>query len=106
MDQLLTDNSQKLQAMFEILLGSRNVYYDPPASVKMKYDAIVFTRSKIENTFADNAVYGQRNRYEVTTITTDPDAEIIGKISRLPMCSHDRHFTNDNLHHNTFVLYD
>lgn len=102
----LEQHSQKWQAIFEELLESDNVYYDPPYSLKMKYDAIVFSRSRISNTYADNGAYIQAFRYEVTTITEDPDAPIIGKISRLPMCSHDRHFVSDNLHHNVFILYD
>lgn len=98
--------SQKWQATFEELLESGNVYYNPPASVKMKYDAIVFNRARIENNFANNSVYMQSYRYEITTITKDPDAPIIDKISKLPRCSHDRHFVSDNLHHNIFYLYD
>lgn len=106
MDQSqLERRSQELQAKFEELLGSRNVYYNPPSSVRMKYDAIVFERSRIDNTFANNAVYIQSHRYEVTTITSDPDAPIIQKISMLPRCTHDRHFVSDNLHHNIFNLY-
>lgn len=103
--QRLIKSSQELQTMFEELLGSRNVYYDPPASVKMNYDAIVFTRSRIQNVFANNRVYGQKHLYEVTTVTEDPDAEIISTVSQLPMCSFDRHFVSDNLHHNVFTLY-
>lgn len=101
----LEQRSQELQSTFEELLESRNVYYNPPASVQMRYDAIVFTRSNIENTFANNYVYGQKYRYEVTVITRDPDAPIIGKVSRLQMCSFNRNFVSDNLHHNVFILY-
>lgn len=103
--QSLERRSQCLQAEFEELLESKNVYYNPPASVHMKYDAIVFKRARIENTFANNLPYMQAERYEVTTITEDPDADIIGKISSLPMCEHDRNFVSDNLYHNVFVLY-
>ena len=98
--------SLKWQAIFEELLESRNVYYNPPTSLKMRYDAIVFSRSKIVNNHADGLPYRQQHRSEVTTITEDPDAPIIGKISRLPRCAHDRHFVSDNLHHNVFTLYD
>ena len=105
MDHKLEKSSQKLQAKFEELLESSEVYYNPPASVNMSYDAIVFTRSSIENTFANNIVYGQRFPYEVTTITRDPDASIVLKISQLPMCSHVRQFVSDNLYHNVFKLY-
>ena len=107
MDQRrLEQHSQKWQATFEELLESENVYYDPPSSLKMKYDAIVFSRSRIENRHANNMPYAQLFRYEVTTITEDPDAPIIGKISMLPACTYDRHFVSDNLHHNVFILYD
>lgn len=98
-------NRLDLQTLFEELLGSHNVYFDPPESVKMKYDAIRYSRSKIENTFASNSVYKQDNRYEVVAIYRNPDSDLPGKISRLPMCIHDRHYVADNLHHDVFTLY-
>ena len=86
-------------------LGSRNVYFQPPASVKMNYDAIVYSRKKIENTFADDSVYKQDHAYEVIVIYKDPDSEVPGKISRLPKCRFDRHYIADNLNHDVFTLY-
>ena len=50
------------------LLGSRNVYFQPPESVKMKYPAIVYSRNRIENTSADNVVYKQDVSYTITVI--------------------------------------
>lgn len=106
MDPLsLEQRSQALQAKLEELLGSRNVYYNPPASVRMSYPAIVFSRSKNENRNANNAAYIQFYRYEVTVIDRDPDCEYISTVSRLPMCTFDRHFVSENLHHTTFTLY-
>lgn len=101
----LEQRSQKLQAKFEEILGSRNVYYNPPASVKMRYPAIVFSRGKIEKKNANNAAYMQSHRYEVTVIDRNPDCKYIEEVLRLPMCTYDRHFVSDNLHHNTFTLY-
>lgn len=101
----LMQSSQELQATFEELLGSRNVYYNPPASVRMSYPAIVFERNNIVNQFANNSVYKQASRYSVTVITDDPDDPIIDKISKLPTCSFDRSFVSGNLHHNVFTLY-
>lgn len=87
------------------ILESSNVYYDPPASVQMKYDAIRYSRSKIGNTNANNNVYKQDDSYEVIAIYRDPDSNLPRKLSRLPMCSHDRHYVADNLHHDVFTLY-
>ena len=98
-------NRSDLQTLFESILGSRNVYYDPPESVKMQYDAIRYSRKKIDNRFANNNVYKQDNAYEVIVIYRNPDSDIPIKISKLPMCSHDRHYVADNLHHDVFTLY-
>lgn len=95
----------ELQAELERLLGSRNVYYQPPSSMQMKYDAIVYSRSKIDNTFAGDTVYKQAKAYTVTVICEKPDSPVVDKVSRLPMCKFDRHFVSDNLHHDVFTLY-
>lgn len=95
----------ELQTVLEELLGSRNVYYQPPASVLMKYPAIVYSRDDIANTFADNRVYMQVTAYMVTVIDKNPDSEIVTKVSQLPMCSFERHYVSDNLNHDVFTLY-
>lgn len=94
-----------LQTELETLLGSRNVYYQPPASVRMKYPAIVYSRSNIENRHADDGVYMQSHFYELIVIDEDPDSEIVEKVSKLSGCRFDRHFTSENLNHDVFTLY-
>lgn len=87
------------------ILGSRNVYFNPPSSLKMKYPAIVYNRKNIDNKHANNCVYIQSNAYEVTVIDGNVESEIVTKVSRLPKCSFDRNFKSDNLDHNVFTLY-
>lgn len=88
-----------------VILGSREVYFQPPPSVQMKYPAIIYSRKSIDNTSANNTVYKQDDSYELTVIDPDPDSEIVRKISKLPMCRHDRHYKQDGLNHDTFTLY-
>lgn len=94
-----------LQTFLENLLGSRNVYYQPPESIKMSYPAIVYERDNIRNDFANNFVYMQSHSYQITVIDYDPDSEIVKRVSALPMCSFSRHFVSDNLNHDVFRLY-
>lgn len=102
----LEQRSQELQAVFEELLGSRNVYYNPPESVRMSYDAIRFKRRNINNKFASDTVYVQLPpTFEVVVITRDPDASIIEKVSKLPRCRFVTSYTTDNLHHNIFTIH-
>ena len=95
----------KLQTELEELLGTKNVYYSPPASLKMQYPAIVYSRSDIDNAHANNSVYKQEYAYEITVIDRNPDSEIVKKVSRLPRCRFNRHYPSDNLDHDVFTIY-
>lgn len=95
----------QLQELLEELLGSDHVYFQPPASVRMEYPAIRYERNGIDVRHADNEPYLLRRSYSLTVIDWDPDSEIVSKISKLPMCRHNRHYTRDNLNHDVFVIY-
>jgi hypothetical protein len=95
-----------LDTKFREILGSGNVYFQPPASVQMRYDAIRYSPKRIENRFANNSVYKQHDCYEVIAIYRDSDSDLPKKIARLPMCSHDRHYVADNLYHDVFTIYN
>lgn len=95
----------ELQVLLETLLGSRNVYFQPPPSIQMKYPAIVYERDRLDIEHADNQPYNHKNRYQVTVIDKNPDSVIPMKIAQLPKCSFDRYFSADSLNHNVFNLY-
>lgn len=95
----------ELQTLLESLLGTRNVYFQPPANVQMKYPCIVYSRDASDTKFADNNPYHHTKRYQVTVIDQNPDSIIPDKIANLPMCTHNRFFTADNLNHVVFTLF-
>lgn len=94
-----------LQRELESLLGSRHVYYQTPESVKMEYPAIRYSKSDIDTKFANNKPYLYKNKYELIVIDRQPDNPVINKLIMLPMCTYDRHYTADNLHHDVLTLY-
>lgn len=96
---------QQLQSKLEELLGSRKVYYQPPASVQMGYPAIRYSKSKIDSTFANNTKYLNKTRYEIIVIDDLPDNPVIEKLLKLPYSAHDRHYTANNLNHDVITLY-
>ena len=96
----------ELHELLVDILGSRNVYYQPPESIKMRYPAIVYSRDDIQNTFANNGVYMQQRAYEITVIDANPDSDIVQQISkRLPSVRYQRHFTSDDLNHDIFQIF-
>lgn len=95
----------ELQDLLETILGSRHVYFQPPANVQMEYPAIVYARDDLATQFADNHPYRFTQRYSVTIIDRNPDSVIPTKVAILPMCIFNRRFTADNLNHDVYTLY-
>ena len=87
------------------ILGTTNVYFQPPETIKIKYPCIIYERSSNNVKFADDNPYTTRRRYTLTVIDKDPDSELPDKISMLPLCTSDRMFTSDNLNHYVFDIY-
>ena len=99
------DRRLELQQILEDLLGSGNVYFQPPANVSMKYPCIIYSWSKVGSKYADDFAYNQRKAYTITVVDRDPDSEIPDKVGALSLCSFDRHYVGDNLHHSVYTLY-
>lgn len=95
----------ELQSLLEELLGSQNVYFQPPQNVQMVFPCIVYHRDIMDTRFGDNAPYSLVNRYQVTVIDKNPDSLIPDKVAKLPMCLKNRFFTANNLNHDVFNLY-
>lgn len=95
----------KLQKELEETLETRNVYFQPPASVKMEYPCIRYSLSDIVNSSADDFAYNQIKSYEMIFITRNPDDPLIDKISKLRFCNFNRYYAADNLHHYVFTIY-
>lgn len=94
-----------MQSKLEELLESGNVYYQPPESKKMEYDAIRYSKKNIRSKFANDKRYSNMDYYELIVIARRPDHPVIKKLLDLPYCSYDRHYVSDNLHHDVLTLY-
>ena len=94
---------RELQALLQTLCS--NVYFQPPASVRMSYPAIKFARDDLRNTHANDEVYQQSQFYVITVIESDADAPIADKVSKLPTARFDRRYTADGLYHEVYRIY-
>lgn len=95
----------QLQELLELTINSTNVYFQPPASVKLNYPCVVYSRLKEDTTFANDRPYNKSTGYKVTVIDRNPDSPLLAKIADLPMCGFDRHYTADNLNHDVYTIY-
>ena len=84
----MSNNRDGLSKILHEILGSDYVYFDPPESQRIHYPCIIYQRSSGDTDFANNV-----------------SSRIMDKLAKLPMCTYDRHYTSDNLHHDIFNLY-
>lgn len=96
----------ELHEEFCTVLGTRNVYFNTPESVKMNYDAIRYELAGKDLKCANNKIYLNTNMYYGVVITENPDTAIPDAIlSHFEMCSFGRPYIADNLNHYPFTLY-
>jgi hypothetical protein len=98
-------NRLEFQRELVKILGSENVYFQPPESLTMKYPAIVYERYNIKNGFADNDVYQHQHYYKVTVLDLDPDSEIVESMSKFKNARFSSHYVSDNINHDSFIVY-
>ena len=87
------------------ILGSNNVYFQPPESIKMRYPCIIYERDGDAARSADNFPYFRTKRYTITVVDKDPDSKIPDKIADIPTAAFNRHFVADNLNHDSYSVY-
>ena len=95
----------ELQNMLEDILGSSNVYYQPPENLKLQYPAIVYHRDRSWDMWADNNKYLLYKGYIVTFISWNPISPALDRLEYLPLCSFERHYEADGLNHDVFLIY-
>lgn len=90
------------------LLGSRNVYYQPPANIRMKYPCIVYSSHPVYKFRADNVRYLAWYQYKVQIIAHDPEFPLFDTFpDNFTYCAESApRFAQDNLNHANYTLYD
>lgn len=100
------DRRLQLQDELEQLLGSEEVNFQPPESIKLKYPCINYVKNAGDTLRADNSIYRRRQGYTVTAISRDPDNTLAEDIlEHFLYCRYVRRFVVDNLYHDILELY-
>lgn len=95
----------ELQEALEDFLGSHNVWYQPPETIKLKYPCIIYEMSRINQVYADNISYLKNKEYSVTIIHRDADSTLPDDIlDYFQGISFDRIYRADNLYHEVFTI--
>ena len=94
-----------LHEELELLLGSTNVYFQPPENIKLNFPCIIYKCNTADSIHADNMLYLYNKSYTVTVIDSDPDSPLPDKLAQLPKCVFVRHYTTDHMNHDVFTIF-
>lgn len=95
-----------LHEKFVEILGSRNVYFQPPSTLKIKYPCIIYYLDDTNTKHANNKPYDITKGYSITLVDEDPDSEIVDKLLELPLCKFTGSYATEGLNHYKFSLYN
>jgi len=98
-------NRLDLQKALAAALGSKNVYFQPPESVKLQYPCIVYEEIRGNTIRANDKMYLYRKAYTVLVIDKNPDSVIPDRIREFHLCDSGNPYKADNLNHWPFTIY-
>lgn len=95
-----------LQSELESLLGSTNVYFQPPENLRLQYPCIIYELMRPATQRADNSLYKMDVCYTVKYIHKNPDDPLtFALLQHFQYCSWDRRYASENLLHDNYTLY-
>lgn len=98
--------ASRLQLHSELKKLCDNVYYQPPESVKLEYDCIIYKLKNGSTRFANNKAYHYERGYQITFVTKDPDNPLIDKIAKsFEKIRFTNIFVSENLYNCIYDLY-
>ncbi len=95
----------QLQSLLREILGSDQVHYVKPGSLEMVYPAIVYNRQRSDVKHANNDPYNIQKSYSLTAMSRNADDPLFDKLERLRMCTLERTYEMDQLHHHAYTIF-
>lgn len=96
----------RIQLNYELSKFHTNVYFQPPANIKMDYPCIVYRKTDKRNEYGNDKIYLSRQQYSITVIEKDPDSPVADNMERyFTHTAITDYYTADNLHHTILKLF-
>ena len=101
-----TTKRLELSAILRTILGSANVYFQPPGGIVLKYPCIIYALDTLNTLRADNRNYTITPTYEIKVISADPDTLLPQRLLEdILTCRFHRTYTEDGMHHYILSAY-
>ena len=97
---------EELSKKLHDIIGNDNVFFQPPASDRIKYPCCIYELGRGATTRANNSIYNYVNSYQLMFIYPKHNEGIIKDVlNSLTLCSFEREYIADGLYHYVFNVY-
>ena len=102
----MLDEEKRIQLgiLLKTLLGSENIYFQPPTNTQLRYPCFLYTLNDLPNKKANNNKYIRNLSFIVTYISKTPDLERIQQIHQSEGFEYQRSYTTEGLNHTVFKI--
>ena len=95
----------EVQELLEEVLGSKNVYFQPPTNTSIKYPCIVFKFVRFNVTHADNKPYLVTGHWDIHHMYKNPKNDLKEKfLFEVPFCHFDRRIVTDGVYNDYYII--
>ena len=100
------DRRLELDAKLREILGSNNVYFQPPETMKLQFPCIIYSKNAPNIRHANDGIYTFKQSYSVMVADKNPESEIpMNLIKSLQYCRIDSNFTKDHMNQTKLTLF-
>lgn len=98
--------AKRIELHNQLLQFLPNVYFQPPADIRMTYPCIVYKKVTKDIDHANDSIYKEEQEYLITVMDRDPDSTIADEILRhFQYAAPGQFFVVDNINQQTIKLY-
>lgn len=94
----------EMQSMLEEVLGSSNVYFQPPSNTSIKYPCIVYSFERFNINHADNQPYIVTGRWHIHHMYKNPKNDLKEKFLYVPFCTFDRRIVTEGVYNDYYNI--
>ena len=95
----------EIQELLEEVLGSKNVYFQPPTNTSLKYPCIVYKFERFNVRHADNKPYFVTSRWHIHHMYKNPKNDLKEKfVFEVPFCEFDRRIVSDGVYNDYYNI--
>lgn len=100
----MVHSRKRLSKILRQILGNNHVYYQPPETIKIEYDAIIYSLKDVDGLYADNRLYHMTRHYQLNFISQSPDNTVVERLMEDLNATFVRRYTQNGLYYDVLEI--